>query len=552
MCEPVRCQLEERVLMRWEKAMAEVSVELPPRVDWVWSKSWPYLLGGLGLTIWSWLWKISFEPIVSDNRVIVLAAGLFFTAIGIWIRWNSAASEFGPRLAVPLRLMLGVVFAGLLVGFGVLFGYTLSSDNQTGWRPGATFLAGLTAMPLAFFAAVRCFRDAEDAERARDVEKSAVFLMGAVVCLIGLSVLFVSRYPKEWDTIRLFLRVLAIACAYGGGLALVSTRVCRSILSTLFALHFIAILTACFGTAPAPWVVQQAWTRLFRPYLDFVYLNNAYHFFAPDPSTSSYVWFRVIFVTPEGKEYGIWHKLPEVDEQGRSQHLVSLEYQRFLSLTEATSYPEAPPALVVVNKDLEPQTNPYYFDRLMLRPGVPDVVGKSPTKHLRIPTHPDLPQEVLQVKVPTDTAHRLLHSFARTIASMYPTHPDQPDWKFKSVKIYRVTHLIAQLNWLQMRIPPNDPCTYHPFYMGTFDQNGNRVGTFDKNGQRMLVDDPYLFWLIPILRLNRDQLDAPIADFCRLHAGDPDWYRPQGEKRWRAPTTDEQKKLWEAMTPKQK
>ncbi len=530
--------------------MADASIAVPPRFDWIWAKSWPYLLAGFGLAVWSWLWKVTFDVEasdyqVSDNRVIVLTAGLLATAVGVWLRWrNREACD--SRSDAPLRLFVGVVFVVLLVGFGLLFGITLTAENATGWRPGATFLAGLTAMPLAFFAAVRCFRDVGDADRSRDVETSAAFLAGSAVCVTGIGTLSLDADPHAWDTIRLVLRVLAIACAYGGGLVLVSTRVCRSVLSTLFALHFAAILSACFGSAPSPWLIQQAWTRLFRPYLDFVYLNNAYHFFAPDPSTSSYVWFRVIFDTPDGKQFGLWHKLPEIDERGRSLHTMSLEYQRFLSLTEATSYPDPPPPLVVMSDKNEPQTNPYYYRRLMLRPGAPGaderIVGKQPTNDLRIPTHPDIPQEVLQVKAPIDTAHRLLKSFARSIARRYAEHPENSAWKFKSVKIYRVTHLIAQLNWLQMHIPPNDPCTYHPFYMGTFGQDGERV----------IEQDPYLYWLIPILRVNRDQLDAPIADFCRLHAGDPDWYRPGGETRWRAPTRDEHAKIDEAMAPKQK
>ncbi len=526
--------------------MADASITLLPRVDWLWAKPWPYLAAGIGLTIWSWLWKATFDADASDNRVIVLAVGLLATAVGVWLRWRDRDVGAAKRSDAPLRLLVGVAFVCFLVGFGILFGLTLSSDNATGWRPGATFLVGLTAMPLAFFAAARCFREISDAERSRDVETSAAFLTAAVVCVIGIFTLFIESYPRDWDTIRLFLRVLAIACAYGAGLVLVSTRIFRFVVSALFALHFTAILSACFGITPAPWIVQQTWTRLFRPYLDFVYLNNAYHFFAPDPSTSSYVWFRVVFVAPDGKQYGIWHKLPEIDEKGRSLHTVSLEYQRFLSLTEATSYPETPPAPIVMNKDNEPQTNPFYYRRLMLRPGVPGaderIVGKQTTDDLRIPTHPDFPQELNQVKVPIDTAHRLLLSFARSIARIHKTHPDNPDWKFKSVKIYRVTHLIAQMNWLQMRIPPNDPCTYHPFYMGTFDENGDRV----------IEEDPYLFWLIPILRLNREQVDAPIADFCRLHAGDQDWYRPAGESRWRAPTAEERTKIWEVMAPKQK
>src|SRR5262249_51727018 len=31
--------------------------------------------------------------------------------------------------------------------------------------------------------------------------------------------------------------------------------------------------------SPSPWLSTQIWTRIYRPYLEFLYLNNAYHFY---------------------------------------------------------------------------------------------------------------------------------------------------------------------------------------------------------------------------------------------------------------------------------
>src|ERR1019366_4402120 len=153
----------------------------------------------------------------------------------------------------------------------------------------------------------------------------------------------------EWNTLRMFLRVAAAVCLYASALALVSKAVRRMMLSVLITIHFLGISTAVLSAPPSPWIIQQTWMRVFRPFLEFVYLNNAYHFYAPEPGPASYLWFRLIYKTPDGREVGAWYKVPEMDENGRSQHSVPLEYQRFLSLTESTAPTEAPPQSVFTN-----------------------------------------------------------------------------------------------------------------------------------------------------------------------------------------------------------
>jgi len=50
--------------------------------------------------------------------------------------------------------------------------------------------------------------------------------------------------------------------------------------------HLSAIIIAPASVSPASSLVQSVWL-LFQPYLQVLYLNNGYHFFAPEPSEST-------------------------------------------------------------------------------------------------------------------------------------------------------------------------------------------------------------------------------------------------------------------------
>ena len=170
-------------------------------------------------------------------------------------------------------------------------------------------------------------------------EVGVAFCVLAGCCGLGILTLRNPDRPTDWDSLQLFLRVAVGVSLFAGALVLASTRLRRLTLSLLFTLHFAGICSAALSAPPSPWAVQQIWMRLFRPYLDFMYLNNAYHYYAPDPSYSSYLWFRVIFTAPDGSEHGLWYKVPQLDDKGRTKHPLALEYQRYLSLTESVASP---------------------------------------------------------------------------------------------------------------------------------------------------------------------------------------------------------------------
>jgi hypothetical protein len=302
----------------------------------------------------------------------------------------------------------------------------------------------------------------------------------------------------------------------------------RLTVSVVLVLHFAGISTACLSVEPAPWLVKQSWVRLFRPYLEFMYLNNAYHFYAPEPGPSSYLWFRVIFSTPEGVDQGMWYKVPDLDEDGNMRHPVALEYQRFLAMTESGA-PDA--ALPAAGAWFDAQRNiwvgaPELANRLNLAPRENEGIniGQIRPRHLRVPMDRYLPW-AQQVRIPGDVSKALLRSFAQFVAQKFAVHPDHPDWEFKKVKIYRVVHYIPAIEWFQNNIPPTEPELYRSFY----------TGTYDKDGVERDREDPYLYWLLPSVRRIADDPDSEIKDYCRLHAGDPNWFRPRGEKQWGPP-----------------
>lgn len=66
----------------------------------------------------------------------------------------------------------------------------------------------------------------------------------------------------------------------------------RWIVSVALALHLLAVVTAPMSMDPAAPLWVTLW-RGFRPYLEALYLNHGYHFFAPDPGPSHLVRYEL-------------------------------------------------------------------------------------------------------------------------------------------------------------------------------------------------------------------------------------------------------------------
>jgi hypothetical protein len=97
----------------------------------------------------------------------------------------------------------------------------------------------------------------------------------------------------------------------------------RRLVSVCLLYHVIGIFVAPAAVDPSSRLMRSTW-QLFRPYLQTLYLNHGFHFFAPEPSYSTLVGFTLEF--PDGRvETG---RFPNRGIQPR------LMYHRHFMLTE--------------------------------------------------------------------------------------------------------------------------------------------------------------------------------------------------------------------------
>lgn len=75
--------------------------------------------------------------------------------------------------------------------------------------------------------------------------------------------------------------------------------VTRAILSVALIYHIAAILIAPASIPPSSELIRGSW-RYVGPYLQFLYLNHGFHFFAPDPGAATIV--RYVAEMPDGSE----------------------------------------------------------------------------------------------------------------------------------------------------------------------------------------------------------------------------------------------------------
>jgi hypothetical protein len=97
----------------------------------------------------------------------------------------------------------------------------------------------------------------------------------------------------------------------------------RGIVSCWILFHLAAIVSAPASVAPSSRLAQRSWA-FFRPYLQLLYLNHGYHYFAPEPSFSTLVAYRV--ERPDGSRLD--GRIPHRDIRPR------LLYHRHFMLTE--------------------------------------------------------------------------------------------------------------------------------------------------------------------------------------------------------------------------
>jgi hypothetical protein len=365
------------------------------------------------------------------------------------------------------------------------------------------FLGG--SLVLALAALSGRLRRADEMLEERCVT-AGYLALGALIAFLG----YLSTH-ENWDSFRLLLGVMTGAGLIGAALAVVPQIVRRVAIAGLILFHFIGILNCVFMPAlpggGRPWVPWAMYTYIYRPYLQFVYLTNAYHFFSPDPAASSQLWIRVEYEPLVNADGTVgppleprWVELPKYD-----QFATRLEYTRYIALTESVNDPSGarPTPLQIRNRDRVTDSYPYLRDTA-------------------------IEAQYLQ---PSLYAKQLIRSYAlhvfhaphseRYLDFRSLEYPEQP---IKYVRIYRAWHAILPASYFADEDwHPQNRTLFRPVFLGEFDENGNLTHADDP--------DPCLYWIVPVMMVPEDtkmgqfktplgKKDTVLKDFTRAHSGD--------------------------------
>ena len=349
-------------------------------------------------------------------------------------------------------------------------------------------------------------------------ERVTTWLLGAAVavaCLLGT--------PSHWDSFRLLFGVIAAVALLRAGLLTLPTKYRLTAISLLILVHFFGILLATTSPSPTPWMVDQVYRRVYEPYLQFVYLRNAYHFYSPEPGPASLI--VCLLKTEDGEEVGAdgvkrkkyrtdWLVTPRRPADVRDP--LGVTYFRRLSITDqiARGYPDMMNAETFEKSEIRAR-------RMAL-----SVPGSNP----HIPMHVREP-DYLEYKMPDTIGVRyLLPSYAQHILMDLP----EQDRGRTTIKIYRVEHrtldvgsFVGISNYGRKPGDPYYPTTYYPYFLGEFgfvkdpqDPKKVRIELLDPQ-------EPMLYWLIPIQERPGGVPGDPKKDFIdyfSVHAGrDFEW-----------------------------
>ena len=314
-------------------------------------------------------------------------------------------------------------------------------------------------------------------------------------------------FPSHWDSFQLLVTVFGFVALAGAILAALPVTIRSAVAMVYFLFHFGGILTATTWPNPTPWITDQVGNRIYQPYLKFLYLGNAYHFYSPDPGPASHLYFLIKFRTTAndpktGKptEKLEWVSIPTRPEQVKDP--LALTYYRRLSLSEqcAMATPDAfTPATFEKSEAYQRRMEVHNG----LRPGYPKI--------------PIAPPETepwgVQYKIPSPRITAvILPSYIRHLVSNYTT----PDQIPVSIKVYRLEHRIMPPSTYATdpKFNPYHPTTYRPYFLGDYDANGTLIDP----------QDPMLYWLIPIVykpggATPGDPRNRDYEDYLEKHAG---------------------------------
>ena len=362
----------------------------------------------------------------------------------------------------------------------------------------------------------------DDWDRLEASAMVSASILGAVACL--------SAMDDAWTSGRVFFGGLFALTLVGGILILLPSLLRRVALSLVVVFHLCGLVTAITVVDPpngsAPWISQVLMARVYRPYLHLLYMSNAYHFYSPDPGTSTVLRFAVFYSDGERK----WIEVPN-----KKDCPIGMTYQRVNALPEHSFYS---------NGRFPPNDSDLRADPNMPRPprGSWDDINRR-RQHgstqswgpegKPIPMVLDM-DPTWQYQQPTEVSEHQIASLARHLWHYPPAQSPTPGVTISSVKVYRVkVHVLTPYELAKGR-DPFDPIKTMPYFLGEF----------DKTGTLLHPEDPFLYWYLPIVRVSPSfpeqraglpvvnvRVDPPkfnvLLDCLEMHAAMPS---PAGQK----------------------
>ncbi|QDU19691.1 hypothetical protein [Urbifossiella limnaea] len=330
--------------------------------------------------------------------------------------------------------------------------------------------------------------------------------------------------PAHWDSFRLVFGVFAVVAGFRLVLVLAPPGWKLGLVAAYMLFHFAGIFCATTAPAPTPWLVDQAYLRVYNQYLQFIYMRNAYHFYSPEPGPAALL--ACLVKTENGtettatgevrKKYDTrWVVMPRRPADVRDP--LALSYFRRLSLTDRVSRSSMDFTTAGAFEKTEVRTRRYKLT----------LPGSDPY----YPLHPTEP-EFAQYRMPDPNASRfLIPSYAQHLILEHT--PNAEAAARTTLKMYRLEHrtlpveaFIGVGNPDGVPTNPYNPMTYRPYFLGEY-----RLTSEDPNHPRKarveLVDPQadMLYWLIPIMPNAGPGADKkPFVDHLSIHAGHAfDW-----------------------------
>lgn len=290
----------------------------------------------------------------------------------------------------------------------------------------------------------------------------------------------------SWDSLILASSVFTGVCLFIGIFVLLPVLAKKTTAICFVLFHFASIVSAVTSieppNAPASWLATNLWAYYFRHYLTFAYLNNAYHFYSPEPGPPVLLWSKIQYEDGTFR----WFKIPN-----RTESPIQMHYQRMLSVTESTN----------VASSHSPDN---WEEKLQRR----NLAGLANQPQIT-PLNRSMSQSYM-FKEPADYSKRMLLSYALYLTKKFAHPADKPSINIDNIKIYRVTHSIITPGDMSRGENALDPTLYYPYFMGSFDKNANLINP----------NDPFLYFLLPITRNSNPNEPTVLNHSLDVHAGD--------------------------------